>query len=280
MEYQTNRGNHQKKENENNNNETEAGKVRRKALLFFLLIVFLVILAVSGRYLYLYVTESKVDSDVPYPVTGIDVSSYQGQVDWKGLEKEGIRFAFIKATEGTTIVDSCFEYNWKEAHKTNLKIGAYHFLSYSSAGETQAQNFINTVDKKWGMMPPVVDVEFYGKYLDKHPTKEQMYQKLDIVIDMLEEEYSRVPIIYTNRYIYRHYISGRYDRHPIWISDPEITEELYDGKDWLFCQYTFTGKTPSIGGGTKDVDFNVFNGSKWEFRRYNGKEQAVSEEKK
>ena len=102
--------------------------------------------------------------DRPYPVKGVDVSSYQKDIDWDGLEKEGFSFAFIKATEGSSHVDSRFSENWKNAGRTGMKIGAYHFLSYDTPGASQADNFINTVNKKWGMLPPVVDVEFYGRY--------------------------------------------------------------------------------------------------------------------
>lgn len=47
-----------------------------------------------------------------YPVKGIDVSSYQGEIEWTQFEKQGIKFAFIKATEGSTFVDEYFERNW------------------------------------------------------------------------------------------------------------------------------------------------------------------------
>ncbi len=245
---------------------------RKKAFLILLGIILAFIFVFSLYNVVFYLMYSEVDPDEPYPVKGVDVSTYQKEIDWKGLEDEGVEFAFIKATEGTTFIDKRFEYNWKEAHKTRMKVGAYHFLTYTTAGETQAQNFIDTVGKKWGMMPPVVDVEFYGEYLDKHPTKKEMYAILDVVLDRLEEEYSRKPIIYTNRSIYKKYISGRYDEYPIWISSPDrIPEKLSDGREWLFCQYTFTGTSPSIAGGTVDVDYNIFNGSKWDFKKYKGK---------
>lgn len=239
-------------------------------ILLGIILAFIFIFALKN--IFLYFMYSKADPDDPYPVKGVDVSVYQKEIDWQGLEDEGIEFAFIKATEGTTFVDKHFEYNWKKAHKTRMKVGAYHFLTYTSAGETQAQNFIETVDKKWGMMPPVVDVEFYGDYLNHHPKKEEMYAILDVVLKKLEEEYDRTPIIYTNWNIYKKYISGRYDEYPIWISSPDrIPEKLPDDRAWLFCQYTFTGTSPSIGEGNVHVDYNIFNGTRWEFKKYKGK---------
>ena len=82
-----------------------------------------------------------------YPIRGVDVSSYQGDINWPVLASQNISFAFIKATEGSTSVDDNFEYNYIQAQKTNLRIGAYHFFSYDSSGKTQADNFIATVKK-------------------------------------------------------------------------------------------------------------------------------------
>ena len=71
--------------------------------------------------------------------------------------------------------------------------------------------------------------------------------------------------------IYKNYISGRYDDYPIWISDPGLSEKLPDGREWTFCQYTFKAKSKYIADGKKHVDMNVFNGSRWELRQYDGK---------
>lgn len=165
-------------------------------------------------------------------------------------------------------MDERFEYNWKEANDTGMKVGAYHFLSYDTGGKAQARNYIDTVDRKWGMLPPVVDVEFYGEYDTTHPSQKKLRKVLDDVLAELESHYGEKPIIYTNSYIYNEYISGEYDDYDIWISAHDIPEALSDGRQWTFCQYTFYGKSPSVAGGEKYVDMNVFNGSSWDFRKY------------
>ena len=80
-----------------------------------------------------------------YPVRGVDVSKYQGEIDWPVLAEQEISFAFIKATEGSSHVDARFAYNYEEARKTGLRVGAYHFFSFDSGGDTQAENFIRNV---------------------------------------------------------------------------------------------------------------------------------------
>ena len=221
--------------------------------------------------LYFYITENDVTAGEPYPVKGVDVSSYQLDIDWKGLEKEGYKFAFIKATEGSSHVDDRFEENWKNVRKTDIRAGAYHFLSYDTSGKSQAENFIKTVKKRHGMLPPAVDVEFYGEYEEVHPSKKKLRKVLDMVLQELEDHYGQKPVIYTNTYIYDTYISGRYDDYPIWISAHDLPESLPDGSNWTFCQYTFYGQSDSVGGGEKYVDLNVFNGSSWDLRKGNWK---------
>ena len=69
-----------------------------------------------------------------YPVRGVDVSVYQGGIDWKTLAEQGISFAFIKATEGSSSVDPNFCWNYSQARQSGLRIGAYHFLVSTAMG--------------------------------------------------------------------------------------------------------------------------------------------------
>ncbi len=71
-------------------------------------------------------------------------------------------FAFIKATEGSSNVDEYFKANWTNAQNSGLVIGAYHFFSFDSSAETQAENYIATVGNLNGKLPPAIDFEYYG----------------------------------------------------------------------------------------------------------------------
>lgn len=239
--------------------------------MIFLGILAIVVAGGLIQNLFLYWAESQVDPNEPYPVKGVDVSEHQKDIDWKGLASEDIGFAFIKATEGSSYVDKRFEENWKHANRTDLKVGAYHFMSYDTPGKSQAENFIKQVHWRFGMMPPVVDVEFYGDYISSHPKKSQMYDVLDVILDEFEAKYGRRPIIYTNTYIYKNYISGRYDDYPIWISDPGLRRSFRTGVSGRSASTRSRRSQSIIADGKKYVDMNVFNGSRWEFRQYNGK---------
>lgn len=203
-----------------------------------------------------------------YPISGVDVSSYQGEIDWAVLAAEGIDFAFIKATEGSTYTDRCFETNLEGALATSLRVGAYHFFSYDSSGETQAEHFIEVVPKVEGMLPPVVDVEFYGDYFDAPADKEDVLPELSAFIDALEAHYGVKPIIYVTDKAYELYIAGEFPENDIWFRDILSSPSLSDGREPTFWQYSNRARLEGYEGEERFIDMNVFCGNREEFRNY------------
>lgn len=203
-----------------------------------------------------------------YPVRGVDVSTYQGEIDWEVLSAQDISFAFIKATEGSSLVDPHFSFNFTEAQKCDIAIGAYHFFSYDSPAETQAENFINTVEAFEGMLPPVIDLEFYGNKEKHPPAREYVDEQLGIMLDTLEAYYGLKPIIYATEKSYELYLSGDYAEYDIWIRDVYFDPKLSDGREWTFWQYTNRERLDGYHGREKYIDVNVFNGSTEDFASY------------
>ncbi len=203
-----------------------------------------------------------------YPVRGIDVSHYQGDIDWQTLAGENISFVFIKATEGSSFVDDRFAYNYAEAQKTNLSVGAYHFFSFDSAGDTQAENFIRTVAPYDGMLPPVVDFEFYGTKNLNPPSADSVTPELDKLLSALEAHYGLKPIIYACEDTYELYLAGGYEDYDIWIRDVITKPTLSDGRAWTFWQYTNRERLDGYSGDEKFIDMNVFCGTEEEYLKY------------
>jgi len=203
-----------------------------------------------------------------YPVRGVDISSFQGEIDWQVLASQNIDFAFIKATEGSTFQDEKFKYNWGNSLKTNLKIGAYHFFSYDSDGISQAKNFINIVPKIDGNLPPVVDIEFYGKYNNHPQNKEQTAKILNDLLSELENYYGKKPIIYATMKSYKLYLSNGYEEYSIWIRDVFAKPSLPDNKNWTFWQYSDHEKLDGYNGKETFIDINAFNGSSQNFDNF------------
>lgn len=244
--------------------------MKRKVILMISIISLLLIILGVGAYHMVWngVIILNGFSASFYPVKGIDVSSYQGQIDWKELADENISFAFIKATEGSSFVDKNFANNFEEAQKTHLAVGAYHFFSYDSAGQTQAQNFINTVKPYEGMLPPVIDLEFYGDKEANPPAREYVDAQLKAMLQALEDHYGQKPIIYATEKSYELYLAEDYGEYDIWIRNVIKRPKLSDRRSWTFWQYTNREKRSGYHGEEEYIDMNVFRGSVPEFNEY------------
>ncbi|WP_345750255.1 GH25 family lysozyme [Microbacterium rhizophilus] len=196
---------------------------------------------------------------------GVDVSSYQGDIDWRVLAGQGIDFAYIKATEGSSTVDSRFDANWDAARDTDLLVGAYHFLSFETPGLRQAEHVIDTVADD-GSLPVAVDVEFYGDFFDAPPTRATVDAILAPLLQRLEEHYGVPPVIYATPDAYRRYISGGYADNPIWIRSVVLPPVLDDRRDWTLWQYSHRDRLTGYEGDEAYIDMNAFRGSPAELR--------------
>ncbi|WP_431278544.1 GH25 family lysozyme [Leifsonia poae] len=196
-----------------------------------------------------------------YSVRGVDVSTYQGKIDWPSLASQDIDFAFIKATEGSGDTDSRFEANWAAAQRTDLLVGAYHFFSFDSPGETQAENIIRTVPATAGALPVTVDLEFYGDYFAHPPSKERVRSILNPLLAELKKHYGVPAIIYATDEAYDRYLRDGYLENPLWIRSVALPPQLPDGRDWAFWQYSNRDRLEGYDGDEDYIDMNVFSGS-------------------
>jgi lysozyme len=224
--------------------------------------------AVGAVLVYRGIWQLNHPSATRYPVRGVDVSSYQGYIDWEVLAAEDLCFAFVKATEGSGHIDPYFAQNHAGALEAGLRVGAYHFFSYDSSGFTQAQNFIQAVPVTDDMLPPVVDLEFYGDYGRNPMDAADVRQILTPLLNELELHYGTKPILYVTRTSYKLYVQGYYDDYDIWIRSILGSPRLAGTDDWVFWQYTSRGKLEGYSGPERFIDINVFRGSFEEFQQY------------
>ena len=207
------------------------------------------------------------DAAMQYPVQGIDVSEYQGKIDWLTIASQDISFAFIKATEGSGYTDPYFSENFSGAQAAGLRVGAYHFFSYDSSGKTQAENFIAAVSNAPGMLPPVVDIEYYGRYYLFPQPANAAQEELDVLLQMLEDHYGCKPILYTTARAWRQYICNRFEEYPLWLRSVYGPPGKNDPQ-WMFWQYTDRGLLSGFSGPENFVDRNVFFGTSAQFKAF------------
>ncbi|MBR5364929.1 MAG: glycoside hydrolase family 25 [Clostridia bacterium] len=194
---------------------------------------------------------------------GVDLSAYQADVDMGALKAQGVAFAYIKATEGSSHQDKRFPENWKNAAEAGLLSGAYHFFSYDSPGATQAENYIGAVGEDLtGKLLPAVVVDYYGDKEKNPPLKEDVVRELSVFIDALETQYGVKPMIYTRSDIYEKYLEGTFDSHPYWISSLYTPLKWNYHGDWYLWHYLNRGILEGYEGGEKYIDLDVLNEEK------------------
>jgi len=198
---------------------------------------------------------------------GIDVAAHQHPgdkpIDWKTVRNSGVRFAFIKATEGagragTVSTNPWFAKDWQGAGSAGIVRGAYHYARPRyplSTAVSDAQRFMSVVRQVGrGEMAPVLDLEETGGLSPK---------ALASWVDTWMRETSRLArrsaIIYTTRGFWTSYISDttKFSRYPLWIANHTSAARpmpLPGGwKAWTFWQYRATGRIAGING---PVDLN------------------------
>ena len=193
-----------------------------------------------------------------YQVHGIDVSHYQGDINWKMLEqtRQGqfpIQFIFMKATEGGDYSDDRFTANFDSARAHGFIRGAYHFYNPKTDANKQADFFIQSVKLESGDLPPVLDIEKKGKDMKK------LQSDLKLWLRKVESHYGVKPIIYASYKFKTRYLNDSvFNTYPYWIAHYYVDSVRYEG-DWKFWQHTDVGTLPGI---EEKVDLNVFNGGK------------------
>jgi lysozyme len=218
-------------------------------------------------------------------IPGIDVSHWQGSIDWKQVAESGVKFAFIKATEfflnkTTFFVDDKFKINVQGAKENEILWGAYHFFRTHIDPVIQAKAFCDTVGN-FTSLPPVMDLELAGK---KGTKLNDMVMSFVTEVERLTK---RIPIIYTSGGFWRGYMmyNRRLDTdwariYPLWLAQytylcPAVP---YPWAGWEFWQYSDKGRLPGI---TTHVDLDWFNGSleelKDKFLRSNRKDISEPE---
>ncbi|AGB04467.1 lysozyme M1 (1,4-beta-N-acetylmuramidase) [Aciduliprofundum sp. MAR08-339] len=196
-------------------------------------------------------------------VYGVDVSHWQGEVNWQEVYNDGYRFAFVKATQGTSYVDSEFTTNMKNGHAAGLYMGAYHFAEpntpIESDADQEADHFVNTISPylKDGYLVPVLDLEDNSNDL----TWTQLTDWANAFCSRVYNETGIRPLIYTSS-SWAENLAQSITQWDLWIAEytGDTSEEPNTGvwPSWSFWQYTDSGSVNGISG---NVDEDIFNGN-------------------
>ncbi len=187
---------------------------------------------------------------------GIDVSYYQDVIDWQRVQRAGIRFAFIRVSDGATLPDAKFATNWAEARRAGIVRGAYQYFRPDQNVIAQADLMISAMrGSNPGDLPPVIDIEVDGGL-----TAPVVAARARAWIDRVRAKLGVEPIVYTGGDLWRGGGAEPLGSQPLWIAHytqgcPTLPAPW---TGWAFWQHTDRGAVPGIDG---LVDLDLFAGT-------------------
>lgn len=203
-----------------------------------------------------------------FPVHGVDAARFQGFADWSRVAATGVRFAWLKATEGGDRLDPEFQRYWRGTKAAGIPTGAYHFYYFCTAPEVQARWFIRNVPRETGGLPPVIDLEWnpFSPTCTLRPPAEEVRAVARRFMDILAGHYGQRPVIYCTPDFWETNDIRRLGGD-VWLrSTAQTIPERYAGfRDWRFWQYSGTGL---VDGVENPIDLNCFNGSSEDFANW------------
>lgn len=199
-------------------------------------------------------------------IPGIDVSHWQGTIDWQAVADDGIRFAFAKATEGRTFDDDLYPANRAGAKAAGVRFGAYHFAAPNRSrrdARLEARHYVRVAGLTKGDLVPALDLERTGGL-----TSAQLIDWTRVWVQRVSQLVGERPVIYTSPHFWRTYMANTtwFADHGYrvwvarWSSTVRVPASSWGGEDWTFWQYTDCGSVDGIDG---CVDLDWFNGRRF-----------------
>ena len=186
---------------------------------------------------------------------GIDVSKYQGYIDYAKVKASGIQVVYIKASEGTTIIDPYFKTNYDNAKSQGLKIGFYHFVRARNEEEAVKEaTFFHSVIA--GTSPDcrlAMDFEVFDGL-----GSQKINQISFAFLQKLEELTKKECVVYSDEYNARTIFSRELAKaYPLWIAEYGVSVPTSTGnwEEWIGFQYSDKGRIDGING---NVDLDKF----------------------
>ncbi|MGE7588571.1 GH25 family lysozyme [Peribacillus sp. NPDC101480] len=182
-------------------------------------------------------------------IKGIDVSHWQGAIDWEEVAKEGVKFVFIKATEGTSYSKlSYFKENAPQALSAGLKVGAYHYAKFATIAQAKAEAayFLDSISSFALNYPVVLDLEENKKKAKKKTLTDAAIAFLEAI-----EEAGYTAMLYTGKYFLENTLDeSRFTKYALWIARYNSTL----GRSTDIWQHSDSGK---VSGISTKVDLNI-----------------------
>ena len=210
---------------------------------FIILLVFIVTMLFQFYILVLPSFAFSPSGDTIYE--GIDVSSWQGEIDFSQVKASGIEVVYIKSSEGFRSVDSYFEQNYANAKNAGLKVGFYHYVTARNVEDAvkQANFFVSTISGKNPDCKLAMDFESFGSL-----GREEINQIALTFMQTVKNVSGKDVIIYSDEYNANSTFESNLAIYPLWVAQYEVSEPTVreHWSNWAGWQYTDRGEVPGI----------------------------------
>lgn len=217
----------------------------KKIITSFLILIILLLFST-------YAFALSPSSNVIY--RGMDVSEWQGDIDFRKVKEAGIEVVYIRAGQGFSYEDAKFERNYEEAKKNGLKVGAYHYVTARNTDEAklQAQFFVSLISKKQIDCRLAMDFESFGNLSRKEINKIALE-----FIKEVERLSKKEVVVYSNTYDATNIFNKEVAEYPLWVAQYGVSSPQDNGNwnNWIGFQYSSTGRVSGIEG---NVDLDRF----------------------
>ena len=183
---------------------------------------------------------------------GIDASHHQGAINWRAVANDGITFAYLKATEGTSYTDPTFAQHRAEALDLGLRIGGYHYFQLCSSGAEQAAHFASVLGDlgAGNLLPGAVDLELAGSCATP-PPRDVLLTEVRTFLEQVEAMTGREPVVYLYPEFEEEYgVAGELGDYRQWVRSLDGRPD----REWWIWQQTDSGSVTGVAG---PVDVNV-----------------------
>lgn len=179
---------------------------------------------------------------------GIDVSEWQGRINYAEVAASGIEVVYIRASEGTGYIDPYFRENYEEAKANGLKTGFYHYVTARSTEEAreEANFFVSNIKGTEPDCKLAMDFEVFGDL-----SKEEINEISEVFLETVEDLSGKECVIYSDAYNARETFSEELaEKYAIWVADYFVEEPANNGKwsFWVGFQYSDRGRINGISG--------------------------------
>ncbi len=239
--------------------ETYRRRVKAKRVIFGLFLSLMVVMA--GFFAWHWHAQQELKK---YPIRGVSIDQGNGYIDFESLKTHGVKFVYLKATQGAAYTDDSFLSNFQRSQGSQLPVGVYHYFSFTSSAAAQFRNFVREVKTNTGSLPICITVQYYGTFDDGNLNWKKVRKRIHKLSSDLQRYYQRPILISATRDMMQHLKFEMTGKRQFWTMDGNLGQPNADA---TFIQVS-QSQSFRLDKQVVFLPMAVFNGNRRQWSRY------------